>query len=354
MSAVQLRGISFGFGGSAGVGRRVLRGLNLEVSVGEYLVILGESGSGKSTLLRLVAGLDHPIAGQILIDGRDMTGVPPRGRHVAMVFQDDALYPHLNVEQQIRFGADAKSPAADRSFDDVVTQTRVGDLLKRPTPTLSGGEKKRVALAKAIYRAATVRLLDEPLSAIDASHRQSLRDDLLRVHAAQGGATIHVTHDALEAMQLADRIAVLHDGTIVQNGTPRQLHDHPMHRVVCRLMNPWHLNEIRVGGDREVCFSADSVRVDDPDQATENETARFTEERDGRYRLPAELVHRHALPGGDLLTLRSGETAIKAWRPDRDASARPGPPPAKVRTVSVAVESTHWFDATSGCRVAPP
>ncbi|TWU61707.1 Maltose/maltodextrin import ATP-binding protein MalK [Crateriforma conspicua] len=243
MPQVQLSAVRFDYPDPVPAATGLLSGIDLDIADGQYVCLVGNSGSGKSTLLRLIAGLLRPDAGIIRIGGVDVDGVPPHRRDVAMVFQGDALYPHLSVARQLSVGR-AKTNARDSArLSDIVRFTRIEGLLDRFADGLSGGELKRVGLAKALIRNAGVRLLDEPLSGIDASHRQTLADFLTKVHQRGGGVTLHVTHDGQEAVRVADSIAVLHDGRIVQKDDPGVLLDKPEHRATCRLLTPWGLNE---------------------------------------------------------------------------------------------------------------
>jgi ABC-type sugar transport system ATPase subunit len=231
MSTVELREIHKTFGTCS-----VLRGLNLRVESGDYVVLLGKSGCGKTTLLRLIAGLSGPTSGSIRIAGQSVEGVAPRHRDVSMVFQEDTLYPHMTVRQSIAFGLRNRVPAPEMAqrIDQAAELAGAVGLLDRYPRGLSGGELRRGAVAKAIARRASVRLMDEPLSALDGAVRQALQDDLLRWHTTFSGTTIHVTHDGQEAMRMADRIAVLEEGRIVQFATPAEIYRQPATRSVAR------------------------------------------------------------------------------------------------------------------------
>lgn len=231
MSSVALREVFVNRGG-----RPILRGLDFSIPdrfFNPYVVLLGASGCGKTTTLRLIAGLDRPDSGTILIDGKDVGKVPPRRRDVAMVFQADAMYPHLSVAASIAMSAKAGA-MSDRNerVGQAIKLTRLESLIDRHPDRLSGGELRRAAIAKAIARGAGIRLLDEPLSALDGSVRYQLAGDLRRWHDNDPGTTIHVTHDGEEAMRLADLIAVMHDGRIEQIGTPSELYERPTSIVV--------------------------------------------------------------------------------------------------------------------------
>jgi ABC-type sugar transport system ATPase subunit len=231
MSAVELRKIHQFFGPT-----HILSGLSLRVESGDYVVLLGKSGCGKTTLLRLVAGLTGPTSGSILIGEQSVEGVAPRHRDVSMVFQGDTLYPHLTVRQSIAFGLRNRisGPEMAKRIEQAAELAGAEELLDRYPDGLSGGELRRGAIAKSIARRAAVRLMDEPLSALDAPVRHALQDDLLRWHSTFEGTTIHVTHDGQEAMRMADKIAVLEEGRIVQFAKPREIYQQPETTSVAR------------------------------------------------------------------------------------------------------------------------
>lgn len=217
MPLVELTGISKRFGEEC-----VLNDLDLICHEGEYLIVLGSSGCGKSTLLKVIAGLTSPDNGSVRLDGQESTGKSPRQRDVSFLFQSDALYPHMTVRKSIRSGIANSTLLTDQNqlIESAAAMVGITELLDRLPETLSGGERRRAALAKAIARGAKIRLLDEPLSAVDAHLTHRIQDDLLRWHQSCSGATIHVTHDGQEALRMADRIAILNQGRIVQIDTP--------------------------------------------------------------------------------------------------------------------------------------
>ena len=226
MASIELRGVSRVFPD----GRSGVRDLSLTIADGELLVLVGPSGSGKSTALRLIAGLDSPTAGQILIDGRDVTGVPPQERDLAMVFQSYALYPHMTVRDNLAFGLRMRR-AAPAVIDARVRQTAAAlgltPLLDRKPAQLSGGERQRVALGRAIVREPRGFLLDEPLSNLDPLLRASTRAELALLHRRLAATMVYVTHDQEEAMTLGTRIAVMRGGALEQVGPPMELFDRP-------------------------------------------------------------------------------------------------------------------------------
>jgi multiple sugar transport system ATP-binding protein len=209
---------------------RAVDGINLLAKEGEFLVLLGPSGCGKTTLMRLIAGLERPTSGDIVIDGNVVTGLPPRARNIAMVFQSYALYPHLTVEKNISFPLRAVGMPGDAIRKKVAWAAQmfgIQGFLDRKPRQLSGGERQRVALARAVVREPVVFLLDEPLSNLDAKLRNSARDELKQFQRSLGTTTIYVTHDQAEAMGLGDRIAVLNQGRVRQIGTPHEIYGYP-------------------------------------------------------------------------------------------------------------------------------
>ncbi|HEX5957977.1 MAG TPA: ABC transporter ATP-binding protein [Hyphomicrobiaceae bacterium] len=209
---------------------RAVDGIDLAAAEGEFLVLLGPSGCGKTTLMRLIAGLEQPTGGEILIDGVVVNDLPPRARNIAMVFQSYALYPHLTVERNIAFPLRAIGLPKDKTRKKVEWAARMFGIerfLDRKPRQLSGGERQRVALARAVVREPVAFLLDEPLSNLDAKLRNSAREELKQFQRGLGTTTIYVTHDQAEAMGLGDRIAVLSQGKVCQVGTPHDVYTRP-------------------------------------------------------------------------------------------------------------------------------
>ncbi len=223
-------------------GRSALDGLSLEVRDGELFVLLGPSGCGKTTVLRCIAGLEEPTVGEILIGERDVTRLDPAARDVAMVFQTQALYPHLTVRKNLAFGLEVRRvPAAEiaRRVQQAAVRLRLEPLLDRRPGELSGGERQRVALGRALVREPQVFLLDEPLASLEPALRGELRDVLVDLHRALGATVVYVTHDQVEAMTMGQRIAVLEGGRLRQVGTPAELYGLPADVFVARFIgNP--------------------------------------------------------------------------------------------------------------------
>ncbi len=217
-----------------------LNGVSLEIQEGELLALLGPSGSGKTTLLRVIAGLEFPEEGMVCFDDQDVTYTNAAGRGVGFVFQQYALFKHMTLAKNIAFGLDvkkgrAKPPKAkiDKTVEDLLKLVELDGMGRRYPSQLSGGQRQRVALARALALDPRVLLLDEPFGALDATVRKSLRKELRRIHDATHVTTIFVTHDQEEALELADRVAILNQGQIEQIGTPDQVHDEPASAFVC-------------------------------------------------------------------------------------------------------------------------
>jgi multiple sugar transport system ATP-binding protein len=219
--------------------------LDLGVADGELMVLVGPSGCGKSTALRMVAGLEQPTEGSIRIGGRDVAGLSPGARDVAMVFQSYALYPHMTVRKNLAFplrrrGIDKGE--IDRSVAAVAEMLELTELLNRKPAQLSGGQRQRVAMGRALIREPVAFLLDEPLSNLDAQLRSELRAELKRLHARLETTMIYVTHDQVEAMTLGDRIAVMHRGRLLQVGTPEEVYRRPCNEFVARFVGSPAMN----------------------------------------------------------------------------------------------------------------
>ena len=242
MAQVGTRGLKKYFGEV-----RAVDGVDLSTHEGEFLVLLGPSGCGKTTLLRMIAGLERPSAGEVLIDDQVVNELPPRVRKIAMVFQNYALYPHMTVFKNIAFPLKAQKVHKDQWREKVVTAASmfgIEKLLHRKPRELSGGERQRVALARAMVREPTIFLFDEPLSNLDAKLRHSARFELKRFQEEIGITAIYVTHDQVEAMGLGDRIAVMSQGTVRQIGTPHEVYHEPADTFVATFMGSPPMNLI--------------------------------------------------------------------------------------------------------------
>ncbi|MEA2447332.1 MAG: spermidine/putrescine transport system ATP-binding protein [Actinomycetota bacterium] len=230
MLDLRLENVAKGFGDV-----RAVDGISLEVGRGEFFSLLGPSGCGKTTTLRLVAGFEQPDEGRILIAGEDVTGVPPNKRKVNTVFQHYALFPHLNVEDNVAYGLKQSRTAGAElgsRLDEALRTVRLDELRKRKPRELSGGQQQRVALARALINEPTVLLLDEPLAALDLKLRKAMQQELKKLQERVGITFIYVTHDQEEALTLSDRIAVMNNGRILQLGSPSEIYERPRTRFV--------------------------------------------------------------------------------------------------------------------------
>ncbi|RMF39655.1 MAG: ABC transporter ATP-binding protein, partial [Alphaproteobacteria bacterium] len=224
---------------------QVIKGVNLQVEDGEFVIFVGPSGCGKSTLLRLISGLEEISRGRLLIDGRDVTAEPPSGRGLAMVFQSYALYPHMTVRENMGFGLKtAHVPRAEieARVAEAARVLKLEALLDRRPKDLSGGQRQRVAIGRSIVREPTAFLFDEPLSNLDAALRVEMRFEIAKLHQTLGATMIYVTHDQIEAMTLADKIVVLQDGVIEQVGSPRALYERPANLFVAQFIGSPKMN----------------------------------------------------------------------------------------------------------------
>ncbi|MBV7431096.1 MULTISPECIES: ABC transporter ATP-binding protein [unclassified Acidovorax] len=242
MAYLQLRGIEKFFGE-----HRAIKGIDLTIQQGEFIVFVGPSGCGKSTLLRLIAGLENIDGGSLMLDGRDITDQPSSKRDLAMVFQSYALYPHMSVYENMSFALKLAKvdPAIVREkVERAAAILNLTTYLERTPKELSGGQRQRVAIGRAIVRAPKVFLFDEPLSNLDAALRGQTRVEIAKLHRDLGATTIYVTHDQVEAMTLADRVVVLRDGVIEQVGTPLELYDQPANQFVAQFIGTPQMNVV--------------------------------------------------------------------------------------------------------------
>jgi ABC-type sugar transport system ATPase subunit len=240
MTSVTLRGVHRRYGAP-----EVLRDLSLDVGSGEFVVLLGPSGCGKSTLLSVIAGIEECDSGRVLIGARDVTGLPPKDRDIAMVFQSYALYPTMTARENLSFALKmARLPRAQvvERVQWAASLLGLEGLLGRKPSQLSGGERQRVAIGRAIVRRAAVYLFDEPLSNLDAALRAGMRDEMRQLHERLGATTLYVTHDQTEAMTMATRIALMRDGRIEQSGAPRELYERPRTRYAAEFLGSPAMN----------------------------------------------------------------------------------------------------------------
>jgi multiple sugar transport system ATP-binding protein len=341
MAYLQLQGIEKFFGD-----HRAIKGIDLSINPGEFIVFVGPSGCGKSTLLRLIAGLEHIDGGTLALEGRDITHLPSSKRDLAMVFQSYALYPHMSVFENMSFALKLAKEDPKVIEDKVRRAADILNLtpyLQRTPKDLSGGQRQRVAIGRAIVRAPKVFLFDEPLSNLDAALRGQTRVEIAKLHRDLGATTIYVTHDQVEAMTLADRVVVLRDGVIEQVGTPLELYDRPANQFVAQFIGTPQMNVLSLPA------LPDAIRQQAPAQA-----------RDGAVGLRPEHVQvcsteSSALHGRvDLVEALGAETLIYVstdartqfvTRQNERSSLKAG----DTVGLHINTQAAHWFDAQGRC-----
>ncbi len=315
--AIEARRLSKTFG-SGPDAVTALRDATLTIRQNEFFTLLGPSGCGKTTLLRMIAGFEQPSAGEILLQGEPITGLPPYRRPVNTVFQSYALFPHMTVAQNVAFGLEMRgrtTPEIRRAVEEVLALVKLAGLEGRKPAQLSGGQQQRVALARALANRPAVLLLDEPLSALDLKLRKEMQIELKRLQSETGITFVFVTHDQEEALTMSDRIAVMNAGEILQVGAPSEIYEHPTHRFVADFIG-------------ETNFLAAEVAAA------------------GRYRLPTGVTL--AAAGGEGRGI--GETVTLAVRPERIGLAAPGDGAAALRG---RIETVVYFGTDTTYHIQP-
>ncbi len=352
MTSVDVRAVSRAFGDAV-----ALDDVSFAVAQGDLVVLLGPSGCGKSTMLRLIAGLDEPTAGAILIDGRDVRGLAGAARGVAMVFQSYALFPHLSVADNITFGLSVRGVAKverARRLGEVAALLGLEPLLKRKPAQLSGGQQQRVALGRALIAHAPVCLLDEPLSNLDAQLRQELRREIRALQQRLGITMIYVTHDQTEAMSMADRVILMRQGRIEQNGRPADLYQRPATLFAARFIGGAQMNFLDLddgpNGAAVMAGTAGPALFAGTGQGRvlglrPEDIALDASDGRGHFHAPVTAVE--YLGAEALVTCMIGERPLVA-------RTRGDQVPGLGATVSLAWENSaaHVFDATTGDRLA--
>ncbi|MGV3574134.1 MAG: ABC transporter ATP-binding protein [Devosia sp.] len=337
----------------------VLHGIDLEIGDRELVVFVGPSGCGKSTLLRLIAGLDPISDGDFFLNDQRMNDVAPSRRGIAMVFQSYALYPHMDVYENMAFGARLMGLTKDeveKRIADAARMLRLDALLKRKPRELSGGQRQRVAIGRALVRKPDVFLLDEPLSNLDAALRSDVRLEIAKLHRDIGGTMIYVTHDQVEAMTLADKIVVMNAGRIEQVGSPRELYEMPANTFVATFIGSPRMTLVDVTKDGERLGVANGGSV---------VTGALPAAKNLKLGLRPDAVKLHRGAAGEGLaatvvyTEYLGDNAyVYARLADGTLlSARTTPndlyAPDEAVTISVEPGSAHYFSAEDGRRLAP-
>jgi multiple sugar transport system ATP-binding protein len=332
-----------------------LRGISIDIADGEFLALVGPSGCGKSTLLRIIAGLEPLTSGTVSIGGEVVNDLPPKSRDVAMVFQNYALYPHMSVAENMAFALKLRGVSREQIDAKIQTTSRLLDLdgmLTRYPSQLSGGQRQRVAMGRAIVRDPSVFLFDEPLSNLDAKLRVQLRAEIKELHQRLKTTTVYVTHDQVEAMTMADRIAVMRGGEIEQMGSPMDLYDDPRNLFVAGFIGSPAMNVIPGEVDDGVFLASGGFRVAEFRPATPREPnpvvccVRPHKIAFDETGTPATVVVVEPLGGETQVIVRLGETSVVCLVRDR-TSLRPG----DTLHLRVDANDLYFFDRESGQRI---
>ncbi|EAS49495.1 ATP-binding protein, ABC-type sugar transporter [Aurantimonas manganoxydans SI85-9A1] len=353
MASVTFRDVRKAFGPV-----EVLHGVSIDIEEGQFVVLVGPSGCGKSTLLRMLAGLEHITAGEILIGDRVVNALPPKDRDIAMVFQNYALYPHITVAENMGFSLMLKKASKAEIAERVRPAAEIlglTNLLDRYPRQLSGGQRQRVAMGRAIVREPQVFLFDEPLSNLDAKLRVSMRSEMKNLHQRLQTTTVYVTHDQIEAMTMADKIVVMHDGIVEQVGSPLELYDRPDNLFVAGFIGSPAMNMM-------------TGAVDPNDRATfvTGHGHRLPIARPGKAEPGRETIYgvrpESFRLGGDIplrvevVEPTGSETHVIAKLGDSDVMCvfreRISAGPGDELPVSIDAEAVHLFDAATGARVS--
>ncbi len=353
-SALHISGIRKTFGkGDKMV--EVLKRIDIDVAPGEFLILVGPSGCGKSTLLNIIAGLDEPTEGEIRIADRNVVGVPPAARDIAMVFQSYALYPTMSVAENIGFALEMrKVPKADRDkrIGEVAAMLQITHLLDRRPAQLSGGQRQRVAMGRALARKPQLFLFDEPLSNLDAKLRVEMRAEIKRLHQLSGITSVYVTHDQIEAMTLGSRIAVMKDGLVQQLGTPDDIYSRPANTYVASFIGSPTMNLIagkaRIeGAENSFDIQGASLPLQCPSRADAVLGMRpehITLTSDAPWRGEVSVVEPTGADTYVVVKTGFGDITV---RTSPQIQARPG----DAVGLHLNAEHANWFDATSGARL---
>ena len=336
MAYLQLRGIEKSFGE-----QRVIKGVNLEIQQGEFIVFVGPSGCGKSTLLRLIAGLETTTAGSIHLEGRDITDQPSSKRDLAMVFQSYALYPHMSVYENMSFAlklAKADPAVIEEKVSKAAEILNLTQYLKRTPKELSGGQRQRVVIGRAIVRSPKVFLFDEPLSNLDAALRGQTRVEIAKLHRDLGATTIYVTHDQVEAMTLADRVVVLRDGLVEQVGTPLELYDRPANQFVAQFIGTPKMNMVGASKLKSLAATGRKFPIDGF-VGLRPEYVELVAPADGEFKATVDLVEALGAETLVYVTTEWGEQIVSRHteRSSLVAGEKVG--------VKIDLSTAHFFDA---------
>ena len=349
---------------------KVIHGISFDITDGEFVVLVGPSGCGKSTLLRMLAGLEDITGGEISIDGKVVNDLESKDRDIAMVFQSYALYPHMTVRENMGFSLRLRNAAATLTAERVANAARILNLealLDRFPRELSGGQRQRVAMGRAIVRDPKVFLFDEPLSNLDAKLRVAMRAEIKALHQRLKTTTVYVTHDQIEAMTMADRIVVMHDGLVEQIGTPLDLFDQPDNLFVAQFIGSPAMNvlagTLRRGADGSTWVDAMGARwpISGLTRGTDGQAVHYGIRPGDLSLAPASqgdvsasviVVEPTGAETELLLEVGAGEQGTQAAQVTLVLHGRTSARPGDAVRLAVAATKAHVFDATSGQRIA--
>ncbi len=336
----------------------VIKGVDIQIEDGEFVILVGPSGCGKSTLLRMLAGLENITAGEIRIGGRTVNALPPKDRDIAMVFQNYALYPHMTVADNMAFSLMLNGSAKaeiDKRVNAAAEILGLTKLLDRFPRQLSGGQRQRVAMGRAIVRDPQVFLFDEPLSNLDAKLRVAMRAEIKELHQRLKTTTVYVTHDQIEAMTMADKIVVMHDGVVEQIGAPLELYDRPANLFVAGFIGSPAMNMIKGRLDasdptRFVAADGTALPVSRPPAAAKGRDLIYGLRPEymalAGEGLPAEVVVIEPTGYETQMIVRLGGTEVTCVFRER-VDVRPG----ETIHLKIDAEHVHLFDVESGRRL---
>ena len=334
-----------------------VKDMNIEVEDGEFLTLLGPSGCGKSTLLRLIAGLETPTQGKVLIGDRDVTNVTPGDRNIAMVFQSYALYPHMTVFENIAASLKLRKIPTDeiqKRVNDVAQKLELGHLLERKPRQMSGGQRQRVALARSLVRNPEVFLLDEPLSNLDALLREQVRAELKQLFNSQQKPVVYVTHDQTEAMTLSSKVAILYDGFLQQLDSPHEIYTHPANRFVAGFVGSPQMNLLTLKCEENNAILGE-FKIPLPHfprmpkqivMGLRPEDVRFAQPEISQVTIKGKVILVEDLGKEKLLIIQveNSDQNIRALVPyDRTWG--------ELVTLELPLKQIHWFDVESGDRL---
>lgn len=349
MTQISLRGLHKTFGTT-----HVVKDMNLEISDQEFLVLLGPSGCGKTTTMRMVAGLENPTFGEIAFDGKRINEVPTQKRDVAMVFQNYGLYPHMTVAQNIAYPLKLRgtnSVEMEAAVKQAATRVELNNYLSRFPRELSGGQRQRVALARSIVRRPKVFLMDEPLSNLDAKLRVAMRAEIKHLAFELEVTTIYVTHDQVEAMTLADRVAIMKDGVILQLGPPEEIYNDPVNAYVAGFVGSPAMNLIpvtsiegSVQAENGVQFKVDAPKSGALTLGVRAEDMQLCKASEASF--SSEIYAFELLGDSTMITIKLGTTAVTI-KADKNLRLKF----SEQVSVKLKADSLFWFDHVSGERI---